>query len=120
MAIKGKQQLIMTAFAKSLEIIPRTLCDNAGFDSVDVLNKLRARHASAGKDGQWYGVDIATGGVCDTWEKFVWEPALVRLNAIAAATEAACLILSIDETVKNPKYEAAAPGAPGTPGGMPM
>ncbi|KAA8494336.1 T-complex protein 1 subunit eta [Porphyridium purpureum] len=115
--IQGKQQLVMNAFAKSLEVIPRVLCDNAGFDSTDVLYKLRARHAE-GDAGRWFGVDITTGGVCDTWEKFVWEPALVRLNAIAAATEATCLILSIDETITNPKYEAAAPGAPGMPGGM--
>ncbi len=47
-----------------------------------------------------------TGGVVDTYEVFVWEPSLVKLNAIASATEAACLILSVDETVRNPKSEA--------------
>jgi len=44
--ISGKQQLIVAAYAKALEIIPRQLCDNAGFDSTDILNKLRQKHAS--------------------------------------------------------------------------
>jgi T-complex protein 1 subunit eta len=43
--IAGKQQLIISAFAKALEVIPRTLCDNAGFDSTNILNKLRQKHA---------------------------------------------------------------------------
>ena len=56
---------------------------------------------------QNFGVDVNTGGVVDTYEAFVWEPSLVKLNAIASATEAACLILSVDETVRNPKSEAS-------------
>ena len=48
-------------------------------------------------------MDINTGGIADSFANFVWEPSLVKLNAINAATEAACLILSVDETVKNPK-----------------
>lgn len=57
---------------------------------------------------------ISTGGVVDTYKSFVWEPAMVKLNAITAATEAACLVLSIDETVRNPRSEQ-----PGGGGGMP-
>ena len=53
--------------------------------------------------GAYFGVDINTGGIADSFANFVWEPSLVKLNAINAATEAACLILSVDETVKNPK-----------------
>lgn len=101
--VHGKEQLLILAFAKALEVIPKTLCDNAGFDSTDVLNKLRAKHASA--DGKWFGVDIEEAGICNTWDSFVWEPALVKINAISAATEAACMILSVDETVQNPKSE---------------
>mmetsp|Transcript_27018 Transcript_27018/g.105085 ORF Transcript_27018/g.105085 Transcript_27018/m.105085 type:complete len:565 (-) Transcript_27018:2238-3932(-) len=101
-SIQGREQTILLAYAKALEVIPRTLCDNAGFDSIDVMNKLRAKHAQG---GTWYGVDIKTGGICDAWEEFIWEPSLVKTNAIVAATEAACLILSIDETVKNPASE---------------
>ena len=51
----------------------------------------------------WYGVDINNEDIADNFESCVWEPAIVKINAITAATEAACLILSVDETVKNPK-----------------
>jgi len=102
--IEGKQQLIISRFAQALEVIPRTLSDNAGFDSTDILNKLRYVHAK-GPEGKWFGVDINTGGITDTFDTFVWEPSIVKINSITAATEAACLILSIDETVKNPKSE---------------
>lgn len=69
---------------------------------MDILNKLRHKHAQG---GLWYGVDVVNGGICDTYQACVWEPTLVKINAITAATEAACLILSIDETVKNPRSE---------------
>src|ERR1700677_2175455 len=96
--IKGKQQLIIDAFARALEVIPRQLCDNAGFDSTDILNRLRVKH----KEGQrWAGVDFINEGIANNLEKFVWEPSLVKLNAIQAAVEAACLILSVDETIRN-------------------
>ncbi|KAK6536281.1 T-complex protein 1 subunit eta [Arthrobotrys megalospora] len=104
--IAGKQQMVVAAFAKALEIIPRQLCDNAGFDATDILNKLRQRHA---KGETWAGVDIDNEGIADNLEKFVWEPTVVKLNAIQAATEAACLILSVDETIKN--EESAVPQA---------
>ncbi|KXZ41819.1 hypothetical protein GPECTOR_273g713 [Gonium pectorale] len=109
----NKSQLFIKAYAKALEVIPRQLCNNAGFDATDVLNKLRQKHALADGSGKNFGVDVNTGGVCDTYDAFVWEPALVKVNAIQAATEAACLILSVDETVRNPKSEVpdAASGA---------
>ena len=104
LAIPGKLQLVMTAFARALEIIPRQICDNAGLDSTDVLNKLRMRHANGSR---WYGVDVdGADGVRDNMDAFVWEPSLVKVNAISSATEAACLILSVDETVRNPQSEA--------------
>ncbi|KAG2487549.1 hypothetical protein HYH03_013828 [Edaphochlamys debaryana] len=109
----NKSQLFIKAYAKALEVIPRQLCNNAGFDATDVLNQLRNKHAAADGSGKNFGVDVNTGGVCDTFDAFVWEPALVKINAIQAATEAACLILSVDETVRNPKSEVpdAASGA---------
>ena len=107
--IAGKQQLIMNSFAKALEIIPRQLAENAGIDSIDVLNKLRKEHAAVGGSGKWFGVDL-NEGICDTFNSGVWEPAANKMNSLAAATEAACLILSIDETVRNPQSEK--PGAP--------
>jgi len=114
LGIPGKLQLIIAAFAKALEIIPRQICDNAGLDSTDVLNKLRMKHATGGK---WYGVDVdGTSGVRDNMEAFVWEPSLVKTNAISSATEAACLILSVDETVRNPQSEAQNTGPKAPPG----
>lgn len=101
--IPGKMQLIMIAFAHALEIIPRQIADNAGLDATDVLNKLRMRHA---RGELWAGVDVdGVDGVRDNMEAFVWEPSLVKLNAISSATEAACLILSVDETVRGPQSE---------------
>lgn len=61
--IAGKSQLFINAYAKALEIIPRQLCDNAGFDATDVLNNLRQKHALRSGEGQNYGVDVNTGGV---------------------------------------------------------
>ncbi|KDQ14472.1 hypothetical protein BOTBODRAFT_66072 [Botryobasidium botryosum FD-172 SS1] len=112
--IPGKIQLILTAFARALEIIPRQICDNAGLDATDVLNKLRQLHARGDK---WAGVDVeGEDGVRDNMEAFVWEPSLVKTNAIGSAVEAACLILSVDETVKNPQSEGMNPGPRAPPG----
>lgn len=102
--VKDKTQLIMSAYAKAFEIIPRQLAENAGFDATDIVNELRFKHA---KGFRWFGVDIDNEGVCDSLEKFVWEPSLNKSNAITAATEAACIILSVDETVRNPKARDA-------------
>ena len=93
----------MAAFARALEIIPRQICDNAGLDSTDILNRLRQRHATG---EVWAGIDVEGEGVRDNMAAFVWEPSLVKTNAIGSAAEAASLILSIDETVKNPQSEA--------------
>merc|ERR1711971_1553414 len=113
--IAGKEQLIFAAMAKALEVIARQLCDNAGFDATNILNKLRQKHAQ----GEiWAGVDIMAEDVADNFEACVWEPSIVKINAITAASEAACLILSVDETVKNPRSGQGAQGGP--PGGMPM
>ena len=102
-SIPGKLQLVHMAFAKALEVLPRQICDNAGLDSTDVLNKLRMRHANG---HIWFGVDVdGPEGVRDNMEAFVWEPSLVKTNAISSATEAASLILSVDETVRNPQSE---------------
>ena len=112
--IMGKQQLVVSAFAKALEIVPRQLCENAGFDATTVLNELRAAHAQAGETGRWQGVAINEEGITDTMESGVWEPAVNKINSYTAAAEAACVILSIDETVRNPQSEQ--PGA--AAGGM--
>ncbi|KAI0427487.1 chaperonin Cpn60/TCP-1 family [Xylaria sp. FL1042] len=108
--VRDKQQGVIKSFAKALEVIPRQLCDNAGFDATDILNKLRVEHR---KGRTWAGVDFTNEGVADMMDKFVWEPALVKINAIQAATEASCLILGVDETIRN--EESAQPQAPGKP-----
>jgi len=105
--VPHKQQAIIKSFAKALEIIPRQLCDNAGFDATDILNRLRVEHR---KGNVWAGVDFDNEGVRDNMVAFVWEPSLVKINAIQAAVEASCLILSVDETIKNePSEQAQAP-----------
>ncbi|XP_075244829.1 T-complex protein 1 subunit eta-like isoform X1 [Convolutriloba macropyga] len=102
-SVQGKEQLFITAMAKSLEVIPRQLCENAGFDATNILNKLRQKHAEG---GMWYGVDINNEDISDNMAAFVWEPALVKINALSAASEACCLILSVDESIKNAKSTA--------------
>lgn len=137
--IPGKMQLLIGAYAKALEIIPRQLCDNAGFDATNILNKLRAKHAQVGfkqhsqitlhtfgyicdhdrlktpslQGGMWYGVDINNEDIADNFVNCVWEPSVVRINALTAASEAACLILSVDETIKNPRSTADGPSGGG-------
>lgn len=94
--IPRKQQSIVKAFAKALEVIPRQLCDNAGFDATNILTQLRVEHR---KGNIWAGVDFDNEGVRDNMKAFVWEPSLVKVNAVQAAVEASCLILSVDETI---------------------
>jgi len=94
--ISGKQQLVINAFAKALEVIPKTLAENSGMDSTDILNRLRQKHATGGEEGQWFGVDVLNQQTADMYKAFVWEPELVRINVISAACEAACTILSVD------------------------
>lgn len=111
--IAGKQQLIIHAFAKALEVIPRQLCENAGFDAVELLNKLRLAHS---KGEKWFGIDFENENVGDNFAKFVWEPALVKINALSSATEATNLILSVDETIKNKESQGANAGMPAPAG----
>lgn len=101
--VAGKEQLIIAAMAKSLEVIPRQLCDNAGFDATDLLNRLRKRHAEP--DGKWFGIDVRHEDISDNYKACVWEPSVVKRNAMIAASEATCLILSVDETIKAPRSQ---------------
>lgn len=68
-------------------------------------------------EGTWWGVDIDSEGICNTMDRGVWEPVTSKTNSIASATEAACLILSVDETVRNPQSEKPE-GGPAMRGGM--
>ena len=119
LTVDGKQQLVIAAFGRAMELIPRTLADNAGFDSTDILNRLRQKHAThSGAEPCWWGVDIDKEGICDTFERGVWEPVTSKINSFASATEAACLVLSVDETVRNPKSQQPEGGPAGRGGGM--
>lgn len=66
--ITGKQQLVINGFAKALETIPRTLAENSGMDSTDVLNKLRQKHAQCGEEGMWFGVNVLGSNVDDMYK----------------------------------------------------
>lgn len=104
MGISGKEQLVVLAFAKALEVIPKTLAQNSGLDAVEIINKLRQKH-DLGSDGATWGVNCFQGGIIDSYVNFVWEPSMLKKNVLSAATEAACTVISVDQTVKNPKSE---------------
>ena len=80
--IQGKSQLVINGFAKALETIPRTLAENSGMDSTDILNKLRQKHAQGKEEGTWYGVNVLEGNIDDMYKLFVWEPQQVRINVL--------------------------------------
>merc|ERR1712217_547679 len=114
--ISGKQQLVINYYARALEVIPMTLSQNSGADGTLILNQLRQKHAAATAETRWYGVDCFNCTITDTFANYIWEPSVVKESALNAATEAACLILSIDETVKNPKSEQPGGGMGGGKG----
>lgn len=68
--------------------------------------------------GQWYGVDITKEHIADNFKQCVWEPSIIKINALTAAAEAACMILSVDETIKSPKAGNEMPMAGGMGRGM--
>jgi T-complex protein 1 subunit eta len=123
--IPNKEQWMVLAMSKAFEVIPRQLCDNAGLDSTDVLAALRQKHAAsatAAASGDtscpcWYGVNIEEGGITDTFELGVWEPSDNKRNSILAATEAVCVLLSIDESVIAPRSQDPGAQATGQIGG---
>ena len=112
-SVGGREQLAINAFADTLEIIPRTLAESAGMDSIDTLVGLRAKHE--GKDGIKYGVSVLEGKINDMWAKNVLEPLKVKTQAIKSASEAAEMILRIDDVIASSKKSGG--GMP--PGGMP-
>jgi archaeal chaperonin len=109
----GRVQLAIEAFAAALEIIPRTLAENAGLDPIDVLVGIRAAH-EAGK--KTFGLDAETGKPADMLKAGVVEPLRVKSQAISSAAEAAVMILRIDDIIASSK--AAAPEGGGMPPGM--
>jgi len=98
----SKIQMAMLAFADALEAIPAALAENAGMDTIEAMSELRAAHEE-GK--MWYGVDAVEGKIVDMWEKGVVEPADITIQAIKSATEAAIMILKIDDVIAAIKRE---------------
>jgi len=110
--VGGKQQLAIEAFAKALETLPSTLAENAGLDALEMIMKLRAAHSD--HNGKFMGINVFNGNVEDMLNLGVIEPAAIKINAIKAATEAATMILRIDDFIAASKAgggkEAGAPG----------
>jgi thermosome len=94
--LKGREQLAVTKFAQALEIIPKTLAENAGLDSIDMLVELRSQHERGQKDS---GLNVFTGEAENMWDNGVIEPLRVKTQAINSATEAAIMILRIDDVL---------------------
>jgi thermosome len=113
----GREQLAVEVFADSLDIVPKTLAENAGMDQIDVLMKLRASHQ---KGNKFAGQNVETGEVMDNMMTIgIVEPTIVKIQAIKSSTEAASMILRIDDVIAGAK-SAGPPGGmpPGGPGGM--
>ena len=125
-SVGGREQLAIERFADALEIIPRTLAENAGMDAIDVIMKLKADHQNNEKHA---GVDVLDGNIADMVEKKVIEPLRVKKQAIESATEVATMILRIDDVIaakgsEKGKGQGAPEGMPpgggmGMGGGMP-
>jgi thermosome len=109
--VGGREQLAIEAFADAVEIIPKTLSENAGLEPIDVIVDLRSAHEK--ENGKHKGVNVFTGKVENSLESGVLEPLVVKEQAIKSAAESASMILRIDDVItsKAPK------GGPG--GGMP-
>jgi len=120
--VSGREQLAVEAYADSLELVPRVLAGNAGLDSIDTLVDLRAAH----EDGQQRaGLNVFSSEVEDTLEAGVVEPAHAKEQALSSATEAANLVLKIDDIISAGELstdkgddEAGGPGGAGGMGGM--
>ncbi len=120
----GREQLAIIAFAEALEAIPRTLAENAGLDPIDMLVNIRAAH-DEGKE--LFGLDVINGKVVDMWKKGVIEPLKIKTQAINSGSEAAEMILRIDDVVNAGKLDKGMGGGSGGPpmppgggmGGMP-
>ncbi|WP_350355372.1 thermosome subunit beta [Haloglomus halophilum] len=119
-SVEGREQMAVEAFADALELVPRVLAENAGLDSIDTLVDLRAAHA----DGDAHaGLNVFSGDVVNTYDAGVVEPAHAKEQALSSATEAATLVLKIDDIIAagdlstEGEEEAGGPGG-GMGGGM--
>ncbi len=116
-SVGGREQMAIEAFASALEIVPRTLAENAGIDAIDTLIKIRTAH----KDGKVSaGLNVYNGRIEDMVKNNVVEPLRVGTQAITSATESSVMILRIDDVIASRGGGGMPGGAPGgMPGGMP-
>ena len=112
--VGGREQLAIEAFADAMEIIPRALTENGGFDPIDVLVELRSAHDK--ETGKFKGLNVFTGKVENSIDNGVIEPIVVKIQAIKSASESASMILRIDDVITS---KAPKGGGRGGPGGMP-
>ena len=113
--VGGREQLAIEAFAEAMEVIPRTLAENAGLDPIDVIVDLRSKHEGKKGDGKTFGINVFTGEAVDMKKAGVIEPLRVKTQAISGASEVAVMILRIDDVIAASKLS----GGHGAPGGMP-
>ena len=109
--LSGREQLAVLAFADAMEVIPRTLAENAGLDPIDMVVQLKAAHD---KKQKWAGIDVFKAKVVDAWHAGVIEPLKIKTQAISSASEVAQMILRIDDVIAGGKAQA-----PQMPQGMP-
>lgn len=114
--IGGREQLAIQAFADAIETVPRTLAESTGMDAIDALVLLRTKHKKP--DGMYAGVDVYESKVADMKEKGVIEPAKVKKQALSSASEAAEMLLRIDDMISSKGKSHAGGMPPGGPGGM--
>lgn len=111
--VGGREQIAIDAFASALEVIPTALAENAGLDPIDVLIELRQAHKAGKKNA---GINVFTGKITDMKKEKVLEPIRVGRQAISSATDAAVMILRIDDVIASRGGPKGPPGA-GGPGG---
>ena len=113
--LSGREQLAAEKFAEALEVIPLALAENAGMDPIDTLTELRSKQS---KGAKWTGVDARNARVADMSKLDVIEPLVVKEQIIKSATEAASMILRIDDVIASSKSGGGPPMPPGGMGGM--
>ena len=113
--LTGREQLAAEKYAESLEIIPLTLAQNAGMDPIDAMTDLRAKQSRGSK---WTGIDVRSAKIADISKLEILEPLSVKEQIIKSATEAASMILRIDDVIASSKSAGGPPGGGMPPGGM--
>jgi chaperonin GroEL (HSP60 family) len=108
--VGGRETLAINAFANAIESIPKSLAENAGLDSIDILVELRAKHEKSG--GKYVGIDVYGGKTADMMKLGILEPLRTKTQAIKSAGEAAVMILRIDDVITAGKKEAPSPPSP--------